>query len=137
MDIKHRRTAFAKRFNSALQKAGKDELSGEEVVKLLARQGVATTSQTVSNWRNAKYIPKLEQFEGIARMLGMDPGELAFGVPRTAETRASYGGKREEQSILDGLALLGDQEREVLLGLIRLLGSTRERPGRRRATAND
>lgn len=54
MDIEQRRTAFAKRLNGALQKTGKAALSGEEIVKLLARHGVAVTSQTVSNWRNGR-----------------------------------------------------------------------------------
>lgn len=135
MDIQQRRTAFSERFNSALERQGKSQLSGEEIVKLLARQGVATTSQTVSNWRNGKYMPKLDQFEGVARMLGMDAGELAFGVPRAAEARATYGNQGDEQAVLDGWALLGEEEREVLLGLIRVLGSRGERPGRRRTAA--
>lgn len=132
--MQQRRTAFAKRFNAALQKSGKAGLSDGELVKLLARQGVGVTSQTVSNWRNARYMPRLEQLEGVARMLNVDPCELAFGKPRTAEARAVYGGDGEEQSVLDGLALLGKQEQEVLRDLIRLLGPRQRRPGRRKAT---
>lgn len=126
--------AFAKRFNAALEKGGKAELSNEEIAKLLARQGVAVVGQTVSNWRNARHMPKLEQIEGIARMLQVDPGELAFGKPRTAESRAVYGREGDEQVVLDGLALLGKQEQEVLRNLIRLLGPHGPRPGRRKAT---
>lgn len=133
MDKQQRRTAFAKRFNAALQTGGKAGLSDGELVKLLARHGVAVTSQSVSNWRNARYLPKLEQMEGIARMLDLDPGELAFGKPRVAEARAVWGSGGDEQSVLDELALLGDQEREVLRSLIRLLGPRGRRPGRRKA----
>lgn len=131
--MQQRRTAFAKRFNAALQKGGKAGRSDGELVKLLAREGVAVSSATVSNWRNGKHMPRLEQIEGIARMLGVDPGELAFGKPRTAEVRAPYGKDVDEQAVLDGLALLGKQEREVLRSLIRLLGPRGPRPGRRKA----
>lgn len=133
--MQQRRTAFAKRFNAALQKGGKAGHSDGELVKLLARHGVAVTSQSVSNWRNARYLPKLEQMEGIARMLDVDPGELAFGKPRVGEVRATWGSGGDEQAVLDGLALLGDREREVLHSLIRLLGPRGPRPGRRKATA--
>lgn len=135
MDMQQRRTAFAKRFNAALEKGDKARLSNEDLAKLLARQGVGVTGQTVSNWRNARYMPKLEQMEGVARMLGMDAGELAFGKPRMAEIRAVYGKGVDEQAMLDGMALLGDQERKVLQSLIRLLGPREPRPGRRKATA--
>jgi len=135
MDRQQRLMAFAKRFNAALEKRSKADLSNEELAKLLARQGVGVTGQTVSNWRNARYMPKLEQIEGIARMLGMDAGELAFGRPRTAEVRAAYGKGIDEQAVLDGLALLGDQERKVLHSLIRLLGPGGPRPGRRKAAS--
>ncbi len=131
--MQQRRTAFAKRFNAALQKGGKAELSDDDLVKLLARQGVGVSGVSVANWRNARHIPKLEQFEGIARMLNMDPGELAFGKPRTGETRAVYGHGGDEQSVADSLALLDDQSREVLRSLIRLLGPRNPRPGRRKA----
>lgn len=133
--MQQRRTAFAKRFNAALQKGGKARFSDGELVKLLARHGVAVTSQSVSNWRNAKYLPKLEQMEGLARMLNVDPGELAFGKPRTAEVRAVYGNVGDEQAVLEGLALLGDREREVLRNLIHLLGPRGPRPGRRKTGA--
>lgn len=128
-----RRMAFAKRFNAALQKEGKDGRSDGELVKLLARERVVVTSATVSNWRNAKHMPRLDQMEGIARMLDMDPGELAFGKPRTAEPRATYDSRSGEQAAIDGLALLGEEEREVLQHLIRLLGPRGRRPGRRKA----
>lgn len=137
MNIEQRRAAFAKRLQGALQKSGKAGLSGEEIARLLARQGVAVTSQTVSNWRGGRTMPKLEQMEAVARMLRADPGELAFGKPRTAEPRAGYGQGGDEQSLLDGFSLLGDDEREALRGLIRLLGPKARRPGRRRAAVKD
>lgn len=77
-------------------------------------------------------MPKLEQMEGVARMLGMDPGELAFGRPRTAEARADYGEGAPDQALVDGLTLLGEEEREVLRSLVRLLGPPARRAGRRR-----
>jgi hypothetical protein len=133
MDMQQRRAAFSKRFNAALQKGGKAGLSDGSLVKLLAREGVGVSSASVANWRNAKHMPKLEQIEGVARMLGVDPGELAFGKPRTAEARAVYGGAGDEQAVLDGLTLLGEREREVLRDLIGLLGPRGPRPGRRKA----
>ncbi|KGM56420.1 hypothetical protein N799_04810 [Lysobacter arseniciresistens ZS79] len=133
MDMQQRRTAFSKRFNSALQKGGKAGLSDGEIVKLLARQGVAVTSQSVSNWRNAKHMPKLEQIEGVARMLGVDAGELAFGKPRAAEPMAVYHARNDDQAMLEGMALLGDDAREVLRQLIVVLGTRGPRPGRRKA----
>lgn len=135
MDKQQRRAAFAKRFNSALSKGEKAGRSDGELVKLLAREGVAVSSASVSNWRNGKYMPKLDQIEGIARMLGVDAGELAFGQSRTAEIRASYGKDGDEQALLEDLALLGKQEREAVRNLIRLLGPRGTRPGRRKATA--
>lgn len=133
MDMQARRAAFAERFNKALQKSGMGEMSGEELSKLLARRRVVVTGHTVTNWRNAKYMPRLEQFEGIAQMVGVDAGELAFGKPRAAESRAGYGQASEEQSVLDGWALLAEPEREALLQLIKVMGRKKNRPGRRRA----
>lgn len=133
MDMQARRTAFAERFNEALRKGGKGEMSGEELSKLLARTGVAVTGHTVTNWRNAKYMPRFEQFEGIAQMLGVDAGELAFGTPHAAEPRAGYGPRSEEQSILDAWALLGEAERDALRQLIQVMIRKEKRPGRRRA----
>ncbi len=132
MDMQKRRRAFAKRFNSALQSSGKAELTDGELVKLLARQGVGVTSQTVANWRNAKHLPKIEQFEGLAEMLGVDAGELAFGKPRAAESAAVYRAADDEQALLEGIALLGDDARQVLRQLIALLGTRGARPGRRK-----
>lgn len=134
MDMQQRRTAFSRRFNNALQKSGKAGLSDGEIVKLLARRGVSVTTQSVSNWRNAKYMPKLEQMEGVANMLGMDPGELAFGKPRAGETTAVYLAQSDEQSLLDGMALVGEDARGVLLQLITLLRPPTSRPGRRKAS---
>lgn len=134
MDKQQRRAAFAKRFNAALSKGGKAGRSDGELVKLLAREGVAVSSVSVSNWRNGKYMPRLDQIEGIARMLGVEAGELAFGQPRTAEIRAPYGKDGDEQAFLDDLALLGKQEREAVRNLIRLLGPRGARPGPRKQT---
>lgn len=135
MDNQLRRTAFAKRLNAALHRGGKAELSNDELSRLLARHGVVVTGQTVSNWRNARHMPKLEQIEGVARLLGVDPGELAFGKPRTAEPRALYGSDGADRSVLDAIALLGEQEREALQTLIRLLGPRAPRSGRRKSSA--
>lgn len=132
MDMQKRRTAFSRRFNSALQSSGKAGLSDGELVKLLARQGVGVTSQSVSNWRNGRHLPKLEQFEGVAEMLGVDVGELAFGKPRAAESAAVYRAAGGEHALLEDIALLGDDERQVLRQLIALLGGRGSKSGRRK-----
>lgn len=138
MDKQQRKTGFARRFNAALEKGGKATFSDGELVKLLARKGVVTSSQSVSNWRNGKHMPKLDQIEGIAQMLGVDPGELAFGKPRIGESRGAWrSGSDGDQAMAEALTLLGEQEREVLRTLIRMLGSRGSRPGRRKRARQD
>ena len=136
--MEQRKLAFAKRFNAALERSGKAELSDGELVKRLARKGVVATSQTVSNWRNGKHFPKFEQIEGIARMLDTDPGDLAFGKARVAEPHAVWAsGESADQAMVEELALLDEQEREALWTLIRLLRPRGSRPGRRKQARRD
>lgn len=133
MDKQQRREAFAKRFIAALEHEHKAELSDGELVKRLARYGVSVTPATVGNWRNAKHVPKLDQLEGLARLLNMDPGELAFGGPRIAEPSKLYAGTdSQDQALLERIALLDAEERTVLNDLIGLLEARRVRPGRSR-----
>ena len=133
MDKQHRLAAFAKRFTAALDRSGLGTASDGDLVKRLARQGVSVTSVTVSNWRSGKHMPnRLEHFEAAARMLGMEPGELAFGKPRIAESQAAWVTSAGDRAVLDDLALLGAEEREALAVLIRLLRPRGKRPGRRR-----
>ena len=79
MDIARRRQGFASRFNKALETSGRSGLSDGELLKLFGRHGIAVTTQTVSNWRNGKHMPRLEQIEGLAEALNMEAAELAFG----------------------------------------------------------
>ena len=137
MDAERRKQAFAARFNAALQKGDKAVRSDGDLVKLLARQGVAVSSVSVSNWRNGKHMPKLEQMEGLAAMLGVDPGELAFGPQRIGETKTVYReGNAEERAVAESFALLGEQERALVRELIRVLtgkaGQPDKRPGPRK-----
>ena len=136
MDNQQRKAAFAKRFNAALEASGHAALSDGDFVKLLARNSVATSPQTVSNWRNGKHFPKLEQIEGIARTLGVDAGYLAFGKPRVGEARSGWNAEAgKDQAIVDGLAVLAPEARDVVQQLIRLLGPSERRPGpRKRST---
>ncbi|MFT4198644.1 MAG: hypothetical protein QM601_12185 [Pseudoxanthomonas sp.] len=135
MDTAQRRLGFAKRFNAALQASGKARLSDGELLKLLGRHGVAVTTQTVSNWRNGKHMPKLEQIEGLASTLDMDPGELAFGKPRIGESRAVWRAEASDDRVLaEGLTLLEKDEWALVRDLVQLLNRRRTgaRPGRRK-----
>jgi transcriptional regulator with XRE-family HTH domain len=132
MDADRRRQAFASRFNAALEKGKKAVRSDGDIVKLLAREGVATTTQTVSNWRNGKHMPKLEQIEGLAAMLGVDPGELAFGNRHLGEPKIAYReGNAEERALAESFALLGEQERALVRELIRVLTGKATQPEKR------
>jgi transcriptional regulator with XRE-family HTH domain len=130
MDMQQRRNGFAKRFNAALEKSGHAGLSDGDLVKLLARNGVAVTTQTVSNWRNAKHMPKLEQIEGLAGMLVIPPGELAFGTPRIAESKTTYRDAGERQ-LVEAFALLGEDERALVRELMRVLTNRAMQQGKR------
>jgi transcriptional regulator with XRE-family HTH domain len=130
METDRRRRAFATRLNAALQASGKDGLSDGDLVKLLARNGVAVTTQTVSNWRNAKHMPKLEQIEGLAGMLVIPPGELAFGTPRIAESKTTYRDAGERQ-LVEAFALLGEDERALVRELMRVLTNRAMQQGKR------
>ncbi|WP_330948281.1 hypothetical protein [Thermomonas sp. LB-4] len=136
MDKQQRREAFAKRFIAALEREQKAELSDGELVKRLARHGVSVTPATVGNWRNAKHMPKLEQMEGVARLLNMDPGALAFGGPRISEPPKLYAAADSQaHALIERIALLDAKERAVLTDLVALLESRRVRaPGKRRKT---
>jgi len=136
-----RTAAFARRLHTALENRGFLESSGGELAKLLARHHVAVSPQTISNWRNGKHLPKLQQFPGLATLLRVDPGELAFGkTNRTiAEQRGAWHveSSPDESEIVEAYALLEDSRRALVRELIRLLslpGKSGKRPGRRRAT---
>ena len=133
MEKDRRRQDFANRFNVALAATGKTSLSDGSLVQLLARKGVAVTPVTVSNWRNGKHMPKLEQIEGIAEILGIDPGQLAFGArQRVAEGTAAYrSGDAEQRDLVESFALLGEDERGVVRELIRVLSVRAIRPDKR------
>ena len=133
MENDRRRQGFANRFNAALAASGKASLSDGSLVQLLARKGVAVTPVTVANWRNGKHMPKLEQIGGIAEMLGIDPGQLAFGArQRVAEGTAAYrSGDAEQRDLVESFALLGEDERGVVRELIRVLSVRAIRPDKR------
>src|SRR5690606_17109131 len=138
MDNQQRKAAFAKRFNAALEASGNAVLSDGDLVKLLARHGVATSPQTVSNWRNGKHFPKLEQIEGIAKMLGVDVCYLAFGKEkqRLGEAQGNWNAAgAKDQAVLDALTVLEPKTREVVQQLIRLLGPSERRPGPRKRSS--
>ena len=136
MDKQQRREAFARRFIAALEREHKAELSDGELVKRLARYGVGVTAATVGNWRNAKHMPKLEQMEGVARLLNMDPGALAFGGARISEPPKLYAAADSQaHALIERIALLDAKERAVLTDLVALLESRRVRAaGKRRKT---
>ena len=140
MDSERRRLDFATRLQSALRRSAKDTLSDGDLVKLLARNGVGVTSQTVSNWRNGKHFPKLEQLPGLAETIDADPCELAFGKPttRVAEKRAVWrAGSTDEQLLVSNYALLGEEQQALVRELIRVLslpGKNGKRPGRRKVS---
>lgn len=132
MDAERRKQAFATRFNAALRASGKADHSDGSLVQLLARKSVATTTQTVSNWRNGKHMPKLEQMEGLAAMLGVDPGALAFGNQRVGEPKTAYReGDAEERVLAESFALLGEEERALVRELIRVLTGKAAQPDKR------
>ena len=116
-------------------------MSDGELVKLLARNGVGVTTQTVSNWRNGKHFPKLDQLPGLAATVDADACELAFGrsTTRVAEARAAWrAGSDEEQVLVNHYALLNQEQQSLVRELIRVLsspGKNGKRPGRRKAPA--
>ncbi|WCE04747.1 hypothetical protein [Pseudoxanthomonas sp. JBR18] len=135
MDIARRREDFASRFNKALQASGRSELSDGELLKLFGRHGIAVTTQTVSNWRHGKHMPRLEQIEGLAAALGIEAAELAFGKLRVGESRAAWPMQStEERALVEGLALLDDEQKALVRDLVRVLGQRRagQRSGRRK-----
>ena len=137
MENDRRRRAFATRFNAALKGSGKADLSDGDLVRVFARKGVAVTTQTVSNWRNGKHMPKLDQIEGLAETLGVPPGHLAFGAERVADRKEGYrAGNDEEKSLVEAFALLGAEERGLVLDLLRVLTAKalrrEKRPGPRK-----
>ncbi len=136
MDMQQRRAAFAKRFADALERSGKAHLSDEKLAALLALRGLTVGGQAVANWRHGRNLPKLEQFEGLAELLEMDVGELAFGRVRVGEARGAWT-RDEDRRLLDDFALLQQAEREVLLDLLRLLLSRGKRPGAQKRKPKD
>ncbi|WP_440976340.1 helix-turn-helix domain-containing protein [Pseudoxanthomonas winnipegensis] len=139
MDIARRRQGFASRFNKALETSGRSGLSDGELLKLFGRHGIAVTTQTVSNWRNGKHMPRLEQIEGLAEALNMEAAELAFGGKggklRVQEPRAAWhANSPEERTLVEGLALLEPEEKALVQELVRVLGQRHaaKRRGRRK-----
>lgn len=139
MDNEKRRSEFARRFKASVARSGKSGLSDGELAKLLGRNGVAVTTQTISNWRNGKHMPKLEQLPGLAKTLGTDPAELAFGpvASRVAEPGpARYAATDEEREVIESYVLLNEQQRALIREMIRLLvqpGKDGKRPGPRKS----
>jgi transcriptional regulator with XRE-family HTH domain len=139
MDKDRHRNEFARRFRASIARSGKSELSDGELAKQFGRNGVVVTTQTISNWRNGKHMPKLEQLPGLARSLRTDAAELAFGpaTSRVAEPDlARYASNDEEREVVEGYVLLNDRQRALVLDLIRLLtqpGKSGRRSGPRKS----
>lgn len=139
--------AFARRLQAAVERAGLQALSHEQMAARLARQGVGVRAQTVSNWLTGKHMPKLEWVPGLAALLGTDPCELVFGgrpsravADKRAPAYADGASSAQERQLLDGYASLDADQQALVRELIRVLtasGKTGKRPGRRKTSLRE
>lgn len=74
--------AFADRLRAAL-KHERIEASASELVRLLELQGEQVSSQAVSGWLNGKHRPRPAHMEALAKVVGVEPHELEYRLPRT------------------------------------------------------
>jgi len=132
-----RNAAFAKRLHVALERCRLLDKSDGDLATLLVRHRVVVSPQTVGNWRRGRHLPKLDQFVGLAGMLRMEPGELAFGRlgVAVAEQREGDAAFAEEDAVVQAYALLDERRRALvreLIGLLSAPGLDAKRPGRRK-----
>jgi hypothetical protein len=74
--------AFADRLKAAL-KHERIEASAAELVRLLELQGEQVSPQAVSGWLNARHRPRPSHMEALAKIVGVEPHELEYRLPRT------------------------------------------------------
>jgi hypothetical protein len=80
--MKIHKKAFADRLKAALKHEG-IEASAAELVRLLELQGEQVSPQAVSGWLNAKHRPRPSHMEALAKIVGVEPHELEYRLPRT------------------------------------------------------
>jgi hypothetical protein len=73
--------AFADRLKAAL-KHERIEASAAELVRLLELQGEQVSPQAVSGWLNARHRPRPSHMEALAKIVGVEPHELEYRMPR-------------------------------------------------------
>lgn len=118
---------FARRLEAALRGRNLQDTSNGELARFFARYRVSVSEQAVSNWRTGRNVPRLEHYAGLAEALQVAPGELAFGGPSVAEKGAAAVGGEVPSDIAAAYALLPDEERGVVDGLVRLLARRQRR----------
>jgi transcriptional regulator with XRE-family HTH domain len=74
--------AFADRLRAAL-KHERIEAKASELARLLELQGEQVSSQAVSGWLNGKHRPRPAHMEALAKVVGVEPHELEYRLPRT------------------------------------------------------
>jgi hypothetical protein len=73
---------FSDRLKAAL-KHERIEASAAELARLLELQGEQVSPQAVSGWLNARHRPRPSHMEALAKIVGMEPHELEYRLPKT------------------------------------------------------
>ena len=134
--MKTEQSAFAKRLAAALEAAG-IEASSAVLEKLVPQQGgEAVTPQAVSGWLNGKHIPKQANLQALARITGVPPHELQFGVSthkgvREANLAWPDHVRGHDRLAFEAFLTLSDAQRKVVRELIALLAA----PGHKRSSS--
>lgn len=121
---KKKHPAFAERLKTALE-AVEIDTGPSELEKVLARCGVAVTSQAISSWFKGKHMPRPEAMQALAFIAGVEPYWLQFGKPTKGigEDRNGWGRKvsGDDRVAIEAYLSLPATTRRVVRELIHIL----------------
>lgn len=126
--MKTEQSAFAKRLAAALEAAG-IEASSAVLEKLVPQHGGETvTPQAISGWLNGKHIPKQANLQALARITGVLPHELQFGISTHKGVREANHAwpdhvRGHDRLAFEAFLTLSDTQRKVVRELIALLAA--------------
>jgi len=91
----------------------------------LKYRGVSVSFQTVSRWLNARSIPEQDKLQVLAKLVGLEPHALRYGIPssRVAEPRAAWQAnlKALDRESIEAYLTLSASNRKLVRDLIAAL----------------
>lgn len=125
------RTAFGRRLRRAVRRAGLP-LCAPALAERLAWVGEAPVApRTVAAWLAGRALPRAANLQALAVLLGVAPGELAFGPDRHALRTVQDARTPDDREAIARYLLLPEAQRRTLGRMIESMAPVRPRRIRR------